>query len=383
MTIAPLGVPQVAPGTAGALGTPGNGEAGFGALVAALVAGADTGDRPKQEVVIADAEEEKAAAEAEPAAVETDAAPVLLDLLTGRLPLVVPVPAASTAPSPGAEPAVEDTGAGNVAATPDLPVAHFPADTGPETMPEGPPDTPDPPDTAVRGAEGGATAAPAAPAAPAVAPAPTTAPTDAPGATASAIVTGTTPMAPTTRAVTAATTTAVTRQVFPEVTRLASSGDGTHRMTLRLDPGSLGEVRVTLTVRGGSVRVSLAAGQEVRDALLHSSPDLRRLLEQGGAADAIVTLRDLGTTAAPLLDRSSSRDDTAAAYARASGEQVPTGGERPGAGDTGPQRGPDHDQHARTREGIAARDGSPDSTPPSGPVELRTSHGPAGLDVSI
>lgn len=361
MTIAPLGIPQVAAGTAGALGTPSNGEAGFGALVAALVAGSDTGDQPQQEVVITDAEEEKAAAEAEPAPVEADAAPVLLDLLAGRLPLAVPVPVpvAPIAPSPAGEPVGEDTATAPAAATPDLPVA-------PRS-----PGTPDTPGTAVRRA---------------ASPAPTPAPTDAPGTAATAGVTGNTPTTPTDRPAavpTTAATTAVTRQVFPEVTRLASSGDGTHRMTLRLDPGSLGEVRVTLTVRGGNVRVSLAAGREVRDALLHSSPDLRRLLEQGGAADAIVTLRDLSTTAAPVLDRSSSRDDTAAAYARASGEQVPTGGERSSAGDTGPQRGPDLNQHARTREGITARDGSPDPTPPSGPVELRTSHGPAGLDVSI
>lgn len=91
---------------------------------------------------------------------------------------------------------------------------------------------------------------------------------------------------------------AVPGQVFPEVVRLSQAGPGTHRMTLRLDPGTLGEVRVTLTVRDGEVQVRLAAQHDAHEVLAQSAPDLRRLLEQSGTVDARVAVADLesGTT---------------------------------------------------------------------------------------
>jgi len=403
MTIAPMVAPPVTPATTSTtpgVATPGAaaGDLGFGALVAALVAESapcDTPEAPDPAVARQDtAESAPCDTEAAPdAAVGEDetaesapcdtAAPVLLELLAGRIPHATPVPVVAALPPPvEASAAVPLSHGAYSSESPELPVAEAATTTSLTTDRSAP-------DAAVRRADGTATDAPAAagqastsPALPAPqASTPPTGPPD-PGAAAMAGVVGSTPAASVERPAAPAVTAAVTRQVFPEVTRLASSGNGTHRVTLRLDPGSLGEVRVTLTVSAGQVRVSLAAGQEARDALLYSSPELRRLLERGGA-DATVSIRDLGATPGALLDRSTSRDDTAAAYARAAGEQVPSGSDRPGAGDTGPQRGPGHDQHARTRGDITARDGSPDPTTPSRPVELRTSRGPSGLDVSI
>jgi flagellar hook-length control protein FliK len=88
----------------------------------------------------------------------------------------------------------------------------------------------------------------------------------------------------------------VLRQVFPEVTRAVSqAGPGTHRLSITLNPESLGEVRVTLVVRAGAVRVDLAAQSEhARHALLQGAPDLQRLLDATG--DARVVVRDGGSS---------------------------------------------------------------------------------------
>jgi flagellar hook-length control protein FliK len=127
----------------------------------------------------------------------------------------------------------------------------------------------------------------------------------------------------------------VTGQVFPEVTSLVTRGDGTHRITLTLNPEALGEVRVVMTVRDGSVHVRLAAGQEAQHALLDGSSELTRLLERAGVVDSRIVVRDL-----PVAPASST----------APGPDL-------GAGGTGPQ-----DQHAGTRAQQPAMDGTHDGT---------------------
>jgi flagellar hook-length control protein FliK len=127
----------------------------------------------------------------------------------------------------------------------------------------------------------------------------------------------------------------VTRQVIPEVTSLMSRGDGTRRITLALKPEALGEVRVVMTVRDGSVHVRLAAGQEAQRALLEGSPELTRLLDAAGVGDTRVTVRDL-STGAPA----------------ASGTAADLG-----AGGNAAQ-----DQHAGTRAQHPATDGTHDGT---------------------
>lgn len=91
-------------------------------------------------------------------------------------------------------------------------------------------------------------------------------------------------------------TTAVLRQVFPEITRLATQ-PGAHRLSITLHPDTLGEVKVTLVVRAGTVQVDLTAGTgAARDALAQGASELHRLLGVTGG-DARVVVRDASSTA--------------------------------------------------------------------------------------
>jgi flagellar hook-length control protein FliK len=159
----------------------------------------------------------------------------------------------------------------------------------------------------------------------------------------------------------------VTRQVFPEVTSLVTRGDGTHRITLTLAPEALGEVRVVMTVRDGSVHVRLAGGPEAQLALRDGSHELTRLLEVAGASDSRIVVRDL-PAAAP------------SASANGFATDLGTGGQRP------------QDQHAGTRAHQPATDGTHDGTRhrrvADGATEPRTNEPvtrtrTAGVDVTM
>ncbi|MBW8751207.1 MAG: flagellar hook-length control protein FliK [Propionibacteriales bacterium] len=158
----------------------------------------------------------------------------------------------------------------------------------------------------------------------------------------------------------------VTRQVFPEVTSLVTRGDGTHRITLTLKPEALGEVRVVMTVRDGTVHVRLAAGHEAQQALRDGSSELSRLLEVAGAHESRVVVRDLPAA-------------TTSATATTSPD-LGTGGQRP------------QDQHAGTRAHNPAMDGTHDGPrhrrDASGATEPRsdepvTRTRTAGVDVTM
>ncbi len=125
--------------------------------------------------------------------------------------------------------------------------------------------------------------------------------TDAPEQVASApTVTGlaATPSAQATTATSASGTTpaaapvAVPDQVFASLSRLVRRGDGTHRLTIKLQPEALGEVRVVLTVRDGDVSVRLSGSDAAQRALLQGASDLQRLLESVGAKSAQVVVGD-------------------------------------------------------------------------------------------
>lgn len=135
----------------------------------------------------------------------------------------------------------------------------------------------------------------------------------------------------------------VTGQVFPEVTSLVSRGDGTHRITLTLNPEALGEVRVVMTVRDGAVHVRLAAGHEARQALVEGSPELTRLLELAGASESRIVVRDLPAGSASTGPGTAERGSEP-------GTQLGTG------------TGRSHDQHAGTRADNPATDGMNDGT---------------------
>ena len=200
----------------------------------------------------------------------------------------------------------------------------------------------------------------------------------APAAPATVTVATTTPVAAPTAPLTTgapAQPAPVTGQVFPEVTSLVTRGDGTHRITLTLKPEALGEVRVVMTVRDGSVHVRLAAGHEAQQALLAGSSELSRLLEHAGATETRIVVRDLAG-AAPTTGSS---NDRGADLGQASGSSL-------GAGDNRSQ-----DQHAgtRAREHTQhhATDGTHDTTTagatPSRPVQPATRTRTAGVDVTM
>ena len=117
------------------------------------------------------------------------------------------------------------------------------------------------------------------------------------------------------------TTTAVLRQVFPEVTRVATqAGPGTHRLSVTLHPDDLGEVKVTLVVRAGAVHVHLAAGSgAAHDALLQGAPELHRLLEVTGG-DARVVVRDASAPSAGTGADQHGADPRGQQYAPGTGE---------------------------------------------------------------
>ena len=84
-------------------------------------------------------------------------------------------------------------------------------------------------------------------------------------------------------------------QLFTDLGRLVRRGDGTHRLTIKLQPEALGEVRVVLTVRDGDVSVRLSGSDAAQRALLQGASDLQRLLESVGAKSAQVLVGDQGS----------------------------------------------------------------------------------------
>jgi hypothetical protein len=153
---------------------------------------------------------------------------------------------------------------------------------------------------------------------------------------------------------------------LPETARLVSRGGGTHRITLQLQPAALGEVRVVLTVRGGEVRVSLAAGAEARSALLHQAPELHQMLERAGALSPQIVVRELPTGSAP---------------GPATTVAVPSDpGPGPGTG------GNPQDRQAWTPTRTSTTDGGPDGPGAdrrTRPIDSATPARTAGIDVTM
>ena len=97
----------------------------------------------------------------------------------------------------------------------------------------------------------------------------------------------------------ATTPSPVLEQVTPALARVVTRGDGEHRMMLKLHPADLGEVHLTVTVRGDQVDVEIAAGPEAREVLRDGSAHLRSLLESIGRSTGQLVLRDLPAAPAP------------------------------------------------------------------------------------
>lgn len=213
-------------------------------------------------------------------------------------------------------------------------------------------------------------AAPASATAPAAAsaatPTPTVAGVAAPTAPAAVGTTATTPVAP------------VAHQVFPEVVRLTTSTEGPQRVTIRLNPEALGEVRVVLTERRGMLEVSLSAGSEARRALLEGTPELQRLLDAVGRGDSRIVVRDATglpvTAPAPGSATSSSSGQTGAGTTW-------SGDLSGGAGRSGADTAPDQDRR-HAPGGSTITDAIASATNRSRTTETVTGARP-GLDVTM
>jgi flagellar hook-length control protein FliK len=182
----------------------------------------------------------------------------------------------------------------------------------------------------------------------------------------SVTVAGTTTVTPSERPH-AERTTAVLRQVFPEVTRVATqAGPGTHRLSITLSPETLGQVKVTLVVRPGGVHVSLAAESGAAHAALsQGAPELHRLLEATGG-DSRVVVRDPSASTTTTTDqRGGESRGQQPSYAASTGDG------RDGQEDRGPGR-----------DGRTPATGSPaDPTSPRGARPGHRGAGPSGTPV--
>lgn len=310
-------------------------------------------------------------------------------------PLGVPVPAGAGRPASATEPADDtpsdqdaeataaDASAVPVPAlalmTPLGPVAPtLPAAHRTQTQPV------QPPGTAPEGATAPVLDAPAHLAAAETAPVESPAPvvdTGAAPAAATALTPGTAQPATAPAPPTGPATTQVVQQVAPTLARVVSRGEGVHRMSLTLHPADLGEVRLTVTVRGGHVDVQIAAGREARDLMREGSAELRHLLESVGRTAGAITFRDLSTGAAqPVQPGQSGPSNGQSPWQQGgTGPDGRNGSAQPGSQDPGGRHdgrgatGPAAEPVERSR---SAGDATSRRTRPNGT-------GPAGLDLTI
>jgi flagellar hook-length control protein FliK len=159
--------------------------------------------------------------------------------------------------------------------------------------------------------------------------------------------------------------------------------EGGHRTVLRLDPEQLGEVTLTVDVRGGSVRLAVSGGAEAVGAVHAGLAHLRSSLAESG-----LTLDDVAL-----------RPDAAGASAAGTGMGTGTGtdprdpGARPFAtADGSASGGPGRDGRTAGGESRGGRDpgGRSEPEPVRGPVpaprpapRARATGAPGRLDVRV
>jgi hypothetical protein len=186
---------------------------------------------------------------------------------------------------------------------------------------------------------------------------------------------------------------AVLDQVLPAVPRVVQRGDGTSRLTLKLHPDDLGEVRLTVTVRARTVDITLAAGPEARAALSDGSGRLRSLLEGIGHTTGEVTLRDLAGGVVATGQGGLGQGPTGQGHARHGWSEQAYGAGQPAGQGTADLAGQPQDRSGRhPASGHPSRSGQPGSMSDRGsPVRSLPTTGmarqqpaaTAGLDVTI
>jgi hypothetical protein len=171
----------------------------------------------------------------------------------------------------------------------------------------------------------------------------------------------------------------VVHQVFPEVVRVAVTGETPRRVVVRLEPEHLGEVRIVLRTGRAGLEVSLAAGVEARAAIREGAPELRRMLEAAGSPDARILVRHLSdapsvtapvTATAPVAPSTPVRTDAPPVHGMSVDVDV-------GAGTAGGTAHGDRRDRPQQDAPPRAGDGRPDR--PLEPAVRRTS----GLDVMM
>lgn len=206
----------------------------------------------------------------------------------------------------------------------------------------------------------------------------------APSPTTPIVVGSVAPTAATTAATPAPSAQAATpvTQVAAETVRMFQAGNGLHRVTITLNPESLGQVRVSLSVKDGQVSVRLAAAESARHTLVEGAPELRRLLEAVGATDVRVVVRDLSGAETSRATTWSFGQDPSASGQQGQGRS--TGQDGLNGQPAGNGAGANSDQHAGTRAGSTARDGSTDGSSPLRPDPVVTPRTRStGVDVTV
>lgn len=161
----------------------------------------------------------------------------------------------------------------------------------------------------------------------------------------------------------------VASHLSADLGRLVSRGDGTRRITIKLQPEALGDIRVVLTVRHGEVHVRMAGGETAQQALLHGAPELHRLLESAGATSSQLVVGESSSNSRDILQGGPDGRDA----------RQPFGG----------QEDPHDQPSARTRDGAtSARDGALGGTQPRASADPAASSGGStrtrqGVDVTM
>lgn len=133
-------------------------------------------------------------------------------------------------------------------------------------------------------------------------------------------------------------------QLSGRLTSLRSAGPGQHILTLRVDPESIGPVRVVAHIGADGVRIELfGATDQAREALRQAMPDLRRDLVAAGLPGGL----DLGTGSGPGLR----------GQGTGTGTGTGTDGSPSGQGGAPGEGGPSHP---------GAEAGAPQTTPTTG-----------------
>jgi flagellar hook-length control protein FliK len=157
--------------------------------------------------------------------------------------------------------------------------------------------------------------------------------------------------APTAERVAGATPPPVVEQVVNRLSMLRSGPDGTHKLTMRLDPVELGPIKIIAEVREGSLKLELiAAVPAAQDTLRQAMGELRRELANAGFSSATVNVQQGG----PDSGAAQTSSNGLTGGSGGSGNGQPSG-DRPGWTSTGTGWAAPETDHQAVRLGAGGR----------------------------